>query len=102
MRQNFKTYQLAVQFYHLAVNLQLPRHPRDQMVRSASSVALNLAEGSGKSSKADQKRYFETAFGSRRESQAVLDLTAQSAAETLTLADKLAAHLFRLIQSCKW
>ena len=102
MRQNFKTYQLAVQFYHLAVNMQLPRHLRDQMVRSASSVALNLAEGSGKSSKADQKRYFEIAFGSLRESQAVLDLTAQYTAESVALADKLAAHLFRLIQSCKW
>ncbi len=69
MLQNFTTYQLAVQFYHLPVNMQLPRHLRDQMVRSASSVALNLAEGSGKSSKADQKRYFEIAFGSLRASQ---------------------------------
>ena len=49
MRKNFRTYQLSVEYYHHAIDLQLPRHLKDQMARAASSVTLNLAEGSGKS-----------------------------------------------------
>ena len=98
MRKNFRTYQLAVEFYRLSSSLTLPRHLRDQLHRAASSVVLNLAEGSGRSSKAEQKRFFEIAFGSLRECQAVLDLCASASDETVECADKLAAHLFRLIQ----
>ena len=100
MRKNFRTYHLAVKFYHLAEALTLPRHLKDQLQRAASSVVPNLAEGAGRSTKPDQRRFFHIAFGSLRESQAVLDLAPQkggvAAAEC---ADVLAAHLYRLIKS---
>jgi four helix bundle protein len=44
MRKNFRTYQLAVEFYRSAKTLQLPRHLKDQLNRASSSVVLNLAE----------------------------------------------------------
>ena len=98
MKKNFRTYQLAIEFYRTCTSLPLPRHLRDQLSRAASSVVLNLAEGSGRSSKAEQKRFFEIAFGSLRECQAVLDLCNSAPVATVECADKLAAHLFRLIQ----
>ena len=92
MRRNFRTFELAVEFYHLTTALALPRHLRDQLSRAASSVALNLAEGSGRSSKAEQKRFFDIAFGSLRECQAVLDLCLPRKHKAVACADKLAAH----------
>ena len=62
-------------------------------------MALNVAEGRGRSSKADQKHFFHIAFGSLRECQAVLDLGVEPGSEALELADRLAAHLYCLIRS---
>jgi four helix bundle protein len=101
MFENFRTYQLAVQFYRLCIKLKLPKHLADQLKRAASSTALNLAEGAGRYTKADQKRFFDIAFGSLRESQSILDLAEEEANEAFILADKLAAHLFCLIKSCR-
>ena len=46
----------------------------DQMRRAASSVALNFSEGYGKSTPADQRRYFRIARGSAYEVGAALDV----------------------------
>ena len=99
MRKNFRTYDLAVEFYKLCEELTLKRHLRDQLDRAASSVALNLAEGSGRSSKKEQKRFFDIAMASLRESQAVLDLAVPEDSQVAKCADKLAAHLYNLIQA---
>ena len=101
MRENFRTYKLAVQFYRIATSLKLPKHLSDQLARASSSVALNLAEGAGRETRADQRRFFTIAFGSLRECQAILDLASSSNAEALQLADMLAAHTYRLIQGCR-
>jgi len=45
MLKNFRTYQLAVQLYRQSAVLKLPAHLRDQLLRAASSAALNTAEG---------------------------------------------------------
>lgn len=50
------------------------RHPRDQLIRSSQSIPLNIAEGNGKRSGADRRRYFEIARGSAMESAATLDV----------------------------
>ncbi len=50
------------------------RFARDQLLRSSQSIALNIAEGNGKRSVADRKRYFEIAHGSAMESAATLDV----------------------------
>ena len=87
-----------MEFYHKCAALKLPTHLRNQLDRCASSVTLNLAEGSGRSSKKEQKRFYDIAFGSLRESQAVLDLVREPIEELKLLGDKLAAHLYCLIK----
>ena len=97
--KNFRTYDLAVQFYRQAVALPLKAHLKEQLLRAAASVALNLAEGRGKPSVRDQLRFFHIAMGSVRESQAILALGNQESTKAYQLLDSLAAHLYRLIQA---
>jgi|GEM_PF-2432416 len=73
-------------FYHLALDFLvlaseiiegLPRgrsHLSDQFSRASLSIVLNLAEGAGKNSKPDKRRYYLTARGSATESAALLDV----------------------------
>ena len=98
--KNFRTYSIAVEFYRLIRTLKLSRHLQEQFHRAASSIVLNLAEGNGRHTKADQGRFFTIAFGSLRECQAILDLIAPEPTVT-DMADKLAAHLYCLIKHCK-
>lgn len=97
--KNFRTYQLAVKFYRLAITLRMSSHLKDQLRRASSSIVLNLAEGSGRFGKKDQKRFYHIAFASLRESQAILDLQDCCKKEVLELADNLAAHIYKLIRS---
>ena len=99
--QNFRTLDLAVAFYRQVVGLKLPHHLKDQLLRAASSVALNLAEGRGKSSHRDQLRYFQIAMGSLRESQTVLLLAMAPSHESHQIADQLAASMYRLLNPKK-
>ena len=96
--RNFRTYKLAVNFYKESQALKLPRHLKDQLARAASSIALNLAEGAGRFSRDDQKRFFHIAFGSLRECQAILEIAGKNPTAT-ALADSLAAHIYKLIKS---
>ena len=56
---------------------QLPKEYRyelgSQIIRSAFSVVLNIAEGSGKISDKELNRYFDIALGSTYETLAALD-----------------------------
>ena len=101
MRKNFRTYQIAVKFCNSCKSIKLSRHLGDQLERAAASIVLNLAEGSGRRTKADQAKFFHIAFGSLRECQAVLDLSLSEEHEAVKLADKLAAHLYRLTQAMR-
>ena len=99
MKSRFRTYDLAVKFYQLSRTLQLERPLKEQLARAASSVVLNLAEGRGRCTKADQKHFFYIALGSLRECQAILDLSLEPGCAACDLADVLAAHLWCLIKS---
>ena len=50
------------------------RSARDQWLRASQSVPLNIAEGNGKSTDADRRRYFEIARGSALECAAIQDV----------------------------
>ncbi|MFV1996355.1 MAG: four helix bundle protein [Verrucomicrobiales bacterium] len=50
------------------------RHARDQWLRASQSIPLNIAEGNGKTSDADRRRYFEIARGSALECAAIQDV----------------------------
>ncbi len=95
--RNFRTYQLAVLFHRSIQTLCLTGPMRDQLGRAALSIALNLAEGSGKRSPADQARFYEIAFGSVRECQAVFDLASLHETEAASTLDALAASAYKLI-----
>ncbi len=101
MIKNFRTYDLAVQFYRHLISLEFPRHLKDQLMRAASSIALNLAEGDARRTTADRLRFFNIAFGSLKECQAILDLNGAGQFEAAELADKLAAHLYRLLKNTR-
>ena len=49
------------------------RHARDELIRASQSIPRNIAEGNGKRSLPDRKRFFEIARGSALECVAVLD-----------------------------
>ena len=97
--KNFRTYNLAVEFYKKSKNLVLPRHLKEQFSRASSSIALNLAEGSGKSSRLDTRRFYQIAFGSLRECQSIIDLVESKDSEINKCLDTLAAHLYKLIKA---
>ena len=71
MLKNFRAYAISVEFYGAAQTLVLPAHLKEQLRRASASVCLNLAEGSAKPSRADQRRFYFVALGSLRESQAI-------------------------------
>jgi four helix bundle protein len=67
--KNFRTLDLALEFYEQAINLDVQGHLKDQLLRAASSIPLNLSEGNAKSSVKEKKRYYQTAYGSVKECQ---------------------------------
>ena len=95
--ENFKTYQLAKQFYHKSNNLKLREPMRNQFQRAILSIVLNLAEGSAKLTSKDRRKFYRIAFGSLREVQTILDII--NHVELMKEADKLGAYLYKLCQN---
>ncbi|HNR35313.1 MAG TPA: four helix bundle protein [Candidatus Hydrogenedentes bacterium] len=52
------------------------RNARDQLIRSSQSIPLNIAEGNGKRSYGERRRFFEIVRGSAMERAATLDVLA--------------------------
>jgi four helix bundle protein len=79
------------------------RHARDQWLRASQSIPLNIAEGNGKTTNADRRRYFEIARGSTLECAAIQDILVVGKAletnESLKMKqqlDRMAVMLSRL------
>ena len=96
MLQNFKVYQASLQFYHECEKLHLPAFLKDQLLRAASSVSLNLAEGAGRKTSKDQTRFYRIALGSINECSAILDLKGAVSAETKDRSQYITACLIKL------
>jgi len=95
--KQFKTYQLALSLYKKIDSLEIKnRYIRDQINRSSLSIVLNLAEGYGRLTEKDRKRFYTISFGSLRETQCLLELLNEH--KLLTESDPVAACLFRLLQ----
>ena len=97
MLQQFRSYQVAVEFYRLARTVSAPYHLKDQLLRASSSVVLNLSEGSAKRSVKDRRRFYEIALGSVRECEACVCLLNPSSTFLMEPIDKLARHVYRLV-----
>ena len=96
MIKDFDVYNCSVEFHHACKLLKVPGYFRDQLLRASGSIALNVAEGSGKRTPKDQSRFYSMALGSLRECQAILDLEQVNDPKLLTLADRLGAMLYSL------
>jgi four helix bundle protein len=71
-------YRLVIEYvsspYRVAKALYVPeRHARDQWLRAAPSIPLNIAESNGKQSLKNKDRFFEIARGSALECAAIHD-----------------------------
>jgi len=111
--ERLDVYHLALDFLVFANGVieALPRgrsHLADQFTRASTSVVLNLAEGAGKLSKPDKRRYYLTARGSATESAALLDvcLRLKLLDEAVHRAGKdmivrIVSMLIRLAQACE-
>ena len=95
--QNFKPYQLAFKFYHDSQKLSPCSPLKDQFKRDASSIVLNLTEGSAKPTAKDRKKFYYIRLGSLREVQAILNMIGHF--ELTKQADRLGAYLYKLCQN---
>lgn len=95
----FRTLDQAVEFYEIIQSVRASGELRDQLHRAASSIALNLSEGNAKSSANDKKAYFQRSYGSLRECQTILRLLKVESSNVHQSADKLAASLYKLVNS---
>jgi len=102
MLENFRAYQNSVTFYHDCEQLKCAKHLRDQLNRAASSISLNLSEGSSQSTAANRRRFYYMALGSTRECQTILELAKVSKESNLSKRlDQLAAQIYKLCKNQK-
>jgi four helix bundle protein len=77
--ERLDVYRVALDFL-VVVNDAIQQFPRgrshlaDQLHRAATSIVLNIAEGAGKFSKPDKRRYYLCAVGSTAECAAIFDV----------------------------
>jgi four helix bundle protein len=79
--ERLDVYQRAIEFVALAYSIgaRLPRGHAplaDQLGRAATSIPLNIAEGSGKPAGRERARFYGIARGSAMECGAILDVVA--------------------------
>ena len=96
MLSNFKVFQVAKNFHWACKGLKVSSFLRDQLLRASASIALNVAEGSGKKTAREQSRYYNISLGSLRECQAILELERVEDPALTDMADQLGAMLFSL------
>lgn len=77
--EGLDVYRCAIEFLAIATRLgsALPRGEgelKDQFKRASMSIALNIAESSGKTGAADRARFLSIARGSALECGAILDV----------------------------
>jgi four helix bundle protein len=93
----FRTYQLALELAKDCRGIRLKGPYQNQFQRAVLSIDLNIAEGSAKKSSKERLRYYETALGSTREVQTIIEILGVT--EIRAKADRLAAHCYCLCRS---
>ena len=99
--KNFRTFDLAVEFYKFAKTLPLKGPVKNQFARASLSISLNLAEGRGRKTLRDQRRFFDIALGSLRECQAIMKIEGLNKTDEFKLLDRLGASVYLLIKNAR-
>lgn len=95
--KNFKTFDLALNFYQKCSLVKIPnKNIRDQFERASLSIVLNISEGYGRITEKDRRRFYSIAFGSLREIQCLLRILNQN--QLLAESDSVAACLYQLLK----
>jgi four helix bundle protein len=93
-------YQAARQLLGLVREARISPRIREQALNAASSACLNIAEATGRSGNADQKRVYAIARGEVCEAAAALDIAAVAggcAADTAVAATTCARRVYALL-----
>jgi four helix bundle protein len=75
--EKLEVYRVARQFLeasHPFVKRKMTAELRDQFDRASLSIVANIAEGAGKTARADKQRFYEIARGSTGETATLLDI----------------------------
>jgi four helix bundle protein len=97
--KTFRTLDLAIEFHKQAVEMKVAGHLRDQLIRAASSVPLNLSEGNAKFSVKEKKRFYLTAYASIKECQTIFKMLPTCDPKIVATADHLGASIYKLVDS---
>ena len=112
--EKLDVYQCALDFMKImfAINKKIPSTLQysvgDQLIRAGLSISNNIAEGSGKLSAREKRRYYGTAIDSCRECISVLNvlknekfIDEKDAIEARQLGQRITSMLYKLIKSVK-
>jgi four helix bundle protein len=100
--EGLDVYRLSIDYvafsYRIAKSLRgMNRPARDQWLRAAQSIPLNIAEGNGKQSLKDKNRFFEIARGSALECASIHDVLAVCDAIDVELNRRGKSDLKRIV-----
>ncbi|MCG8375071.1 MAG: four helix bundle protein [Chlorobiales bacterium] len=76
--EQLNVYRVALEYvrwsYLLCEKLKGHRNAKEQLLRASQAIPLNIAEGNGKATNGDRRRFFEIARGSALECAAIQDV----------------------------
>jgi four helix bundle protein len=97
--KSFRALDMSVEFYELSEQSDIKGNLREQLLRAASSISLNLSEGNAKRTVAEKKRYYHTAYASCQECKTILRLAKIENSDINQVVDHLGASLYKLLKA---
>jgi four helix bundle protein len=105
--ERLDVYRAAIEYvgwaYGFCEGLKGHRNAKEQLLRASQAIPLNIAEGNGKATDGDRRRYFEIARGSAMECGAIQDMlevygamSAEENAKAKAVLDRIVAMLTKL------